>query len=513
MGESPVYDYLEAQTPENRVRLANTMMRRDFRPFCVRALRYLIPDVTLNWHHDAMMALADDILQGVTRRAMVNLSPRTLKSQIFSVVLPAYILGLNPKAKIICVSYGRDLADGLSNGTRRIMEADWYRRVFPKTELSQRAAGRLRTTVGGTRTSTSIDGGVTGLGGDYIIVDDPLQADDAESDAVRNNVNDWLASSLFSRLDDPRAGVMIMVAQRLHQDDPIGRFRSLSDSWSVLSIPVIADEVVTYDLGFNRTHTVRPGDYMDPSRLGPSELKALRETLGERRFEAQYQQRPVPADGAFFKRDWLRFDQGAVIPKPGDMVIQSWDVASKTGEGNDYSVCITAIQRRSQVIVIDVLRKKLAFPELQKAVVAQALMHRPRKLLIEDASAGQQLIQMLLAEQPRHVPLPIAIKPIQSKIDRALVAATRAERGELVLPEQAPWLETFTSELMGFPMTRHDDQVDAVSHLMAYTDQNRPMDAIELDDATTPSPFLTAEWDADVVDGYSEEAFDQLRLG
>lgn len=496
-----------------RARLANAMMRRDFRAFCIRALLFLIPDVTMNWHHFAMMAVADDILQGQTRRAMINLSPRTLKSQIFSVVLPAYILGINPKAKIICVSYGRDLADGLSNGTRQIMESGWYKRVFPKTELSQRAAGRLRTTLGGTRMATSIDGGVTGLGGDYIIVDDPLQADDAESDAVRNSVNDWLASSLFSRLDDPRHGAMIMVAQRLHQDDPIGRFQSLSSAWTVLSIPVIADDRVVYDLGFGARHVSRPGDYMDERRLGRAELEALRDTLGERRFDAQYLQRPVPADGAYFKRKWIVFDQAATMSMPGDVVIQSWDVASKTGEANDYSVCITAIQRRSQVIVVDVLRKKLAFPELQKAVVAQALAFRPRKLLIEDASAGQQLIQMLRAEQPRHVPMPIAIKPIQSKLDRAIIAATRAERGELVLPERAPWLETLTSELMGFPMTRHDDQVDALAHLMTYTDQVREFGPIDVDGATAPSHFLTFGGEVEFDDDYSDDEFDLERLG
>ena len=484
---------LQSFSPSEITRAANQMARTDFRAFVPRALRELHPEADLNWIHDAMAHLGEMIIDGEVRFAMVNLPPRTFKSQIFSVLLPAYILGHNPKAKIICVSYGRDLAESLAASTLKLMETAWYKRLFPSVKLTKRAVGHLRTAQGGQRLATSIQGGVTGMGGDYIIVDDPLRADDAESDAIRASTNDWISSTLFSRLDDPKSGAMIIVAQRLHQDDPVGRLLSQSDQWHVLSIPAQAAQDAAYSVGLGGRHIMRAGDLMHPARLGVAELKQLRFNLGERRFQAQYQQEPVPADGAFFKASWLLRDADALASRPGDRIIQSWDVAGKAGADNDYSVCVTAIQRRSQIIVIDVFRDRLAFPDLFNAVVAQARLHKPRKILIEDASAGIQLIQMLRNDQPRGVPLPIAMKPVQSKMDRAMIAATRAERGELILPTAAPWAETFINELLAFPMGRHDDQVDALAHLMTHTDAEPTPPRLDVALLTRPSTFLSAE--------------------
>ena len=348
------------------------------------------------------------------------------------------------------------------------MDAPFYKEAFPATRLTKRALADLRTSEHGFRTTTSIDGGITGQGGDFIIIDDPMKADSAESDAVRNGVNDWLASTLFSRLDDPRTAAMVLVAQRLHQDDPCGRMQE-TGGWDVLSIPATALTTQTYSLGRSGSYTMRAGELLHPERLSASFLAGQRQRMGERKFEAQYQQAPVPANGSFFKREWLKFDDGLFVRRPGDKVVQSWDVAAKTGEAHDYSVCITAVVRRSQVMVIDVLRARLTFPQLMKAVVDQALLHRPSKVLIEDASAGQQLIQMMEAEQPRGVPLPIKIKPVHSKQDRASIASARCERGELLLPPKAPWADAFVHELLAFPAGRHDDQVDALAHLMTHT--------------------------------------------
>lgn len=479
-------------SPAEINRSANQMARSDFRAFAPRALRELHPGADINWAHAAMAHLGETIVDGEVRFAMVNLPPRTFKSQIFSVLLPAYILGHNPKAKIICVSYGRDLAESLAVDTLKLMDTPWYRRLFPAVTLAKRAVGHLRTTQGGQRIATSIQGGVTGMGGDYIIVDDPLRADDAGSEAIRASTNDWIASTLFSRLDDPKSGAMIIVAQRLHQDDPVGRLLSQSDQWHVLSIPAQAAQDATYEVGFNARHVMRARDLMHPARLGEVELKQLRFNLGDRRFQAQYQQEPVPADGAYFKDKWLLREADALVPRPGDRIIQSWDVAGKAGADNDYSVCVTAIQRRSQIIVIDVLRERLAFPDLLNAVVTQAQRHKPHKILIEDASAGIQLIQMLRNDQPRGVPLPIAMKPIQSKQDRALIAVTRAERGELILPTTAPWAEIFVNELLAFPVGRYDDQVDALAYLMAHTDAEPAPPRLDVSSLTRPSTFLPA---------------------
>ena len=479
--------YLNTLSAADRQKLFDEMQRTDFRAFARQALHHLVPGLEWNWHVDVLIQAAGKVAHEGEHRLMVNIAPRMLKSQVFSAVLPAYLLGRNPECRIVCVSYSQDLSETLAADTLRIMDSDWYRRLFPTVSLSKRAVARIRTTEGGGRMATSVGGTITGMGGDYIIVDDAMNAADAESEALRNSTNEWLASTLFSRLDKPKFGSIVMVAQRLHQDDPCGRFMSKGD-WRVLSIPMQATEAKTYDLGFGHSHTVKPGDLIHPSRFGLTEFNQQRLELGERRFEAQYMQTPVPADGAFFKRGWLLFDQEAMARQPGDTVIQSWDVAAKAGDSNDFCVCVTAIQRRSQVIVIEVLRKRMMFPELYRTVIAQAERHRPEKLLVEDASAGQQLIQMLRAEQPRGVPLPLAMETTRSKEDRAAMALARFEAGGVVLPASASWLETFTSELLSFPAGRHDDQVDAIVHLVNYTIAHPPLPIeLEVDAGTKPS--------------------------
>jgi len=381
--------YLNTLSAADRQKLFDEMQRTDFRAFARQALHHLVPGLEWNWHVDVLIQAAGKVAHEGEHRLMVNIAPRMLKSQVFSAVLPAYLLGRNPECRIVCVSYSQDLSETLAADTLRIMDSDWYRRLFPTVSLSKRAVAQIAK---------------------------------------------------------------------------------------------------TYDLGFGHSHTVKPGDLIHPSRFGLTEFNQQRLELGERRFEAQYMQTPVPADGAFFKRGWLLFDQEAMARQPGDTVIQSWDVAAKAGDSNDFCVCVTAIQRRSQVIVIEVLRKRMMFPELYRTVIAQAERHRPEKLLVEDASAGQQLIQMLRAEQPRGVPLPLAMETTRSKEDRAAMALARFEAGGVVLPASASWLETFTSELLSFPAGRHDDQVDAIVHLVNYTIAHPPLPIeLEVDAGTKPS--------------------------
>lgn len=239
----------------------------------------------------------------------------------------------------------------------------------------------------------------------------------------------------------------------------------------VLSLPAVATEAVTYDLGHGRTHTTKVGELLHESRLSLADLNQLRADIGSRNVEAQYQQQPTPADGSIFKRKWLAFVDSPYIRQSGDRVIQSWDMANKAGEANDWSVCVTAVIRRSQLIVIDVFRDRLAFPDLKKKVIALALEHRPGRLLIEDAAAGTQMIQSLQNEEPRGVPLPIAIKADKDKLVRADRAAARIESGALILPSKAAWLDPLVSEMLAFPGGRYDDQVDALSQLLIYTEE------------------------------------------
>lgn len=457
--------FFEGRPPRERVAFLDDLTGIDFKTFARRAFSTLGIPVEWNWHIDAEVTFAEHMAEGEFRFGMVNIPPRSLKSEIFSVILPAYLLARDPGCKIICVSYSQPLAEKFGAATLRIMESGWYRRVFPKSVLSKKSAAELRTTRGGTRYATSIGGAATGRGGDVIIVDDPLKAGDAESDAIRNSTNEWISSTLFTRLDDKRAGRMIMVAQRLHQDDPCGHMLE-AGGWKVLSIPAIAVETTTYDIGHGRKYQRPAGEVMHKSREPMAALDALKAQMGSRRFAAQYQQEPVPSDGSFFMRDWLRTDPG-FYRRPGDRIVQAWDAASKDGDHNDYSVCITAVVRRGRIHIIDVFRGRLAFPALKHKVIELAREYRAYKVVIEDAAGGTQLIQVLQDERPARVPTPIGVKASASKVERAMQAAVKAEQGDIVLPETASWKEDFVNELMAFPFGRHDDQVDALAHLVS----------------------------------------------
>src|SRR5438105_5969496 len=160
---------------------------------------------------------------GETKRLIINLPPRSLKSHSISIAFCAWLLGHNPSAQIICASYAQELAAKHAIDCRALMASDFYREIFP-TRLSpdKRAASDFLTTARGSRVATSVGGVLTGRGADFIIIDDPLQPDKALSDARRKSVNDWYDHTLSSRLNDKRTGCIILVMQRLHQDDLVG---------------------------------------------------------------------------------------------------------------------------------------------------------------------------------------------------------------------------------------------------------------------------------------------------
>ena len=461
--------------PENRAALFRMLCRTDFPIFAKKALPLIVPRFVDNWHIDALLAEGMQIADGAQQFTVLNAPPRSLKSVIFSSVMPAFMLGQDPAVQIICLSHGQDLANKLARDTLRLMQTGFYKGVFPRTRLSRLAVDDLATTKGGYRLASSMGGGVTGRGGDMIIVDDPMRAGDAASETIRPSLNAWFDETLPSRLNDQERSGMMVVMQRLHQDDLTGHLNE-QGFWRPFVLPAIAETDQIYSLGYDRTHLYRAGELMHAERLSQKVLDRLKRSLGSRVFDAQFQQNPAPADGQIFKRAWLK--HGLVVQMPGDRIVQSWDAASKGGAQNDYSVCITAIIRRSEVLVIDVFRGRLEFPALKKKAIELAQLHKPYKLLIEDAAAGTQLIQMLNAEQPRGVPLPTPVKAVANKVERAVIAAARIEAGALTLPVAAPWLGDFTQELMAFPSGKYDDQVDALAHLMSNTQTSSAINAM-----------------------------------
>jgi predicted phage terminase large subunit-like protein len=450
--------------------LIEALQRRDFMSFMIGAFPKIRggADLLPNWHLDAIAYELDRVYAGGSRRLLVTLPPRNLKSIMISVAWVAWCLGKNPRLNFVCVSYSGELSLKHARDCRALMMTEWYRRLFPHTviALTRTAVHDFETTRGGGRLATSVGGTLTGRGGDIIIIDDPINPKEANSDVQREGVNDWFASTLASRLNDKTKGAIITVMQRLHQFDLAGMLMESGD-WQQLSLPAIAPDDVAIPLTRGRVHERKAGDVLHPTHEPIEALNDIKRLQGSHYFAAQYQQDPVPAAGNIVRAEWLNTYDEFDPASPG-RIIQSWDTASKEGALNDWSVGITAHVHRSRVYILDVFRRKVNFPELKREVIRLARHHRTRVLLIEEQASGLQLIQTLRAEEPSQMPLPIARKPEGDKISRMLGVTGQIEAGQLYLPKDAPWLADFKSELLAFPSGRHDDQVDALTQLMSW---------------------------------------------
>jgi predicted phage terminase large subunit-like protein len=272
---------------------------------------------------------------------------------------------------------------------------------------------------------------------------------------------DWYFNTLLSRLDDKQNGAIVLVMQRLHEDDLAGVVLRGSDEWMVVSLPAIAERDEEIPIGNGQVHFRRAGDVLHPERESRDVLESLRAQLGPDIYSAQYQQRPVAPGGAMIKRAWLRrYDQ---LPQSGQ-TIQSWDVANKQGEENDYSVCTTWLIYENRYYLIDVLRGRFDFPTLRTKVCEQAKLHKASQILIEDAGFGTALIQEL---KTAHF-LVVGVKPEYDKKIRMAIQSGKFEAGQVFFPKEAPWLRDLEDELFAFPNGRHDDQVDSISQALGH---------------------------------------------
>lgn len=460
----------------NRQKVLDALLRQHYPSFLQKAFSTASGGEILlkNWHHDAICFQLERIRQGDITRLIVTMPPRNLKSITLSVAWQAWMLGVDPSLRFVCVSYSNDLARKLANDCRAIMQTDWYRRAFPKTRLQRGNSAEMdfMTTAGGGRLSTSVGGTLTGRGGDMIVIDDPIKPDEAMSETVRKQVINWYSNTLVSRLNDKETGAIILVMQRLHEEDLAGYLLESGD-WHHLSLPAIAFEDRKIQTGFNTFHDFLEGSVLHPERESLKRLTELKRTQGTASFSAQYQQNPVPVEGLHIKRAWLQHFKTVPEHCTGDRIVQSWDTASKDGVFNDFSVCVTALLRDRMVYVLDVYRAKLKFPDLKRKVINHAKRWNTGVILIEDAASGQQLLQVLRSERPKGVPRPIARKPVMDKLSRFSGQSHRIEAGELLLQEGANWLADLERELLGFPNVKHDDQVDALTQLLSWHDRHR----------------------------------------
>jgi predicted phage terminase large subunit-like protein len=457
-----------------------SILRIYFIAFVQRAFLELHPNVPFhwNWHLEVVCAKLVDVMTGKIKRLIITLPPRSLKSHIVSVCFPAFVLGHRPNIQLLCASYGQNLGEAFALETLQLMKSEFYREIFD-TGLEREAVADFTTTDHGGRFTTSVGGVMTGRGGNIFIIDDPLKADEAASETCRTNANNWMSTTAYSRLNNKMDDAIIIVAQRLHQDDLPG-YVLARENWDVVSFPAIAthDESYIIETPFGRrTYGRKAGEALHPEREDLASLQATQKRMGSAAFAAQYQQDPVPPEGMYVKPDWFPRYLPAMLPSSFSRIVISWDTANKVSEAADYSVgTVWGTKGDSwapdgeDIFLLEVIRHKWDFWDLERNVVEVAqryISQGPVVTLIEDCASGVPLLQRL---RRRGYDVE-ACKPEGDKQSRLYGQLAIMERGRVHLPQQAAWLPDYMDELKAFPNGRNDDQVDSTSQALRWIEQ------------------------------------------
>ena len=441
-----------------------------FLPWAFAVLHPGSKPLRMFWYLRAMCQAFQRAGTGQVRRLVINLPPRNLKS-VTSVAFTAWMLGRNPALKIMMVTYGAKLSSEHVENCRRLMSHSFYRALFPATQLVMGGKGELviRTTAGGGCRSVTVGGATTGFGADLILIDDAMKAEDITSEARREELDRFYRTTLVTRLNNKRRGTIISVQQRLGEDDLPARL--IDAGAEHLSLPAYGDHEVVYDIGFGRQYRRPPGEVLRPDDEPREVLEQYRREMGPRDFATQYLQEPSAADGNLLRWEWFgSYDEA---PERHELlkVVQSWDTGASEAPNSDFSVCTTWGFDRTKCawLLLDVFRERLAYPDLKRAVERLARRWKTDRVLIEDAGTGKSLWQEFRASGKLR---PVMIRPVGSKEERFTGGFAEIEAGNILLPEEAPWLEAFRRELKAFPTGGHDDQVDSVSQFVEFQLKN-----------------------------------------
>lgn len=363
-----------------------------------------------------------------------------------------------------------------------LLHSDWWKGnwggetwILPghdtKTEVMNNHLGEMF--------ATSVGGSTTGRGGDIIVIDDPLNPKEALSDVMRENANTWIRQTMATRLNDKRKGAVVIIMQRLHEDDVSGTVLK-EGTYTHLKIPGIATERTTYVFPVSgRTITRERGDVLWEAREDYAMLDHLRtKGMGSYAFSGQYQQEPAPDEGGILKKQWWQYyrlshpweslgakDIKAQLP-PMNGVVISWDMSFKDLATSDYCAGSVWGRHKGQYYLMDLVYSHLDFPAAKKAVVGLYKRHPyASTILIEEAANGVAIIQSLRKTQHRIVAVPAR----DSKIARVHAISSLVEAGNVFLPhpDNAPWIEEFILQCARFPNATHDDFVDSMTQALA----------------------------------------------
>lgn len=459
-----------------------------------------------NWHIAAIAELLEAVSAGEVRRAIINIPPRAMKSLTVAVFWPAWEWLRRPEGKWLSLSYAQTLSMRDSMRMRRLVLSQPLIGATPDASLlarrgygglldllgeqwdltsDQKTKGRFENTRTGYRVATSVGGMATGEGGDRITLDDPHSAGQARSDTERKATLDWYDATIPTRLNDPNTSAVVIVAQRLHENDLSGHLLE-TDDWTHLCLPAryepkhpfLTPPRITLPSGRTIAGDRRTtaGEVLDTVRLSPGRLAELERDLGSYGFAGQMQQMPAPAEGGMFKRDWFGRFRFRELPE-FDQVVQSWDMRFGDSQKASSSFVVGQVWgiAGADFYLLAQVRERLSFTETLRAVVAVTTMHpEARAKLVEEKANGAAVIDALKHRIPGMIPL----QTEGGKEVRAAAVQPRVEAGNVRIPDaeyipapdgfEPTSVGAFLDELAIFPNGAHDDQVDALSQMAAW---------------------------------------------
>jgi len=460
---------IDRMVGELATRNANKKAYDDLIVFC----KHMQPDYIVGKHHRMLADMLMAIERGEKDRICVNIPPRHGKSQLVSIMFPAWFLGRNPDKKVMMVSHTTDLAVDFGRKVRNLINTEQYREIFPTVALAQdsKSAGRWNTSVGGEYYACGIGSALAGRGAHLLLVDDPH----SEQDVINGNFEvfdkayEWFTFGARTRLMP--AGKVAIIQTRWHMDDLTGRVvrdmgqNERSDQYEVVEFPAILD--------VTNKKTKKP----EQKPLWPEffDLEALLRTKASMpafQWNAQYQQQPTAEEAALIKREWWR-EWTKETPPVCEYVIMSLDAAAETHNRADYTALTTwgvfmnEQESAYHIILLNSIKQRLEFPELKNLAMEEYADWEPDAFIVEKKSAGTALYQEM-----RRMGLPVQEytphRGSGDKLARLNSVADIVASGMVWVP-QTRWAEEVVEEIAGFPFMSHDDLVDStVMALMRF---------------------------------------------
>ena len=411
------------------------------------------PDFIEGAHHRHVAEKFNKISTGEIKRLIINMPPRHTKSEFASYLLPSWMVGRNPKLKIIQATHTGELAIRFGRKAKHLIDSEEYKKIFiTKLQEDSKAAGRWETAQGGEYFAAGVGGAITGRGADLLIIDDPHSEQDALSESKLESAYEWYTSGPRQRLQ-PGASIVLVMTRWSTKDLTSMLLKNQkevkADQWEVVEFPAIMED----------------GKPMWPEYWNQDELEKVKATLPVAKWNAQWMQHPTSEEGAIIKCEWWRKWKHDWIPKL-QHVIQSYDTAFLKKETADYSAITTwgvfYLNEDSplNLILLDSLKGRYEFPELRRRALEQYKYWTPETVIIESKASGLPLTHEL-----RQMDIPVVnFTPSKGndKHVRVNSVAPLFESGSIWAPEQK-FAEEVIEECAAFPYGDHDDLVDSTT--------------------------------------------------